>query len=235
MKRPLTLHGSLPGLRHILLFFRPRLRRHHRLVAASSLAMLAEVVLGTLEPWPLKFIFDHVLGAHRGRMSAFSAFESLDVSTIITVSALAIILIAGARALADYASTLGFARAANRVLAEVRGDLYRHVQGLSLSFHNKARSGDLLLRLMNDVNQLRDVAVTAVVPLVADRAGPVRDGWGHDLAALETGCARPHDAPVILALDGAAHRANPASGAMPNGSGNPRWRPPRPRRSERSR
>ena len=35
---------------------------------ARSLALLAEVSLGTLEPWPLKFIFDNVLGSqHRGR------------------------------------------------------------------------------------------------------------------------------------------------------------------------
>jgi ATP-binding cassette subfamily B protein len=160
------------------------------MLVASSLAMLAEVALGILEPWPLKFIFDHVLGARRpGRTSIFSAFEALDALTIIAGSALAIIAIAGARALADYGSTVGFARVANRVLAEVRGDLYRHLQGLSLSFHYKARSGDLLLRLMNDVNQLRDVAVTAVVPLVADAlvlAGMVAVMiWLHwELAAL---------------------------------------------------
>jgi ATP-binding cassette subfamily B protein len=133
------------------------------------LALLAEVVLGTLEPWPLKFIFDHILGVrHSRRSSGFSAFEALDASTITTISALLIILISGLRALADYASTIGFARVANRVLTEVRGDLYRHLQGLSLSFHNRARSGDLLLRIMNDVNQLRDVAVTAALPLFGD-------------------------------------------------------------------
>ena len=169
MKRPRTLHESLPGLGQMLRFFRPRLRAHRGLLAASALAMLAEVALGTLEPWPLKFIFDHVLGAHRsGRPSILPAFEATDATTIVTASALAIILIAGARALADYVSTIGFARVANRVLAGVRGDLYRHIQGLSLSFHHKARGGDLLLRLMNDVNQIRDVAVTAFVPLVAD-------------------------------------------------------------------
>jgi ATP-binding cassette subfamily B protein len=169
MKRLRTLQESLPDLRHICLFFWPRLRKQHRLAAVSLLALLAEVALGTLEPWPLKFIFDHVLGAqHRGRSSVFSAFEALDALTVITGSALAIILISGLRALADYGSTIGFARVANRVLTDLRADLYRHLQGLSLSFHNNARSGDLLLRIMNDVNQLRDVAVTAVLPLVAD-------------------------------------------------------------------
>ena len=51
---------------------------------------------GTLAP---EFIFDHVLGArHRGRSSGFLAFESLESSTIIAFSALAIIMISGLRA-----------------------------------------------------------------------------------------------------------------------------------------
>ena len=54
------------------------------------------------------------------------------------------------------------------MLTTVRGELYRHLHGLSLSFHNRARSGDLLLRILHDVNLLRDVAVTAALPLVAD-------------------------------------------------------------------
>jgi ATP-binding cassette, subfamily B, bacterial len=169
MTRPHTLHQSLPGLRHIVRFFWPRLRKHNHLVVASLLAMFAEVILGTLEPWPLKFIFDQVLGARRrGRLALFSAFESLDPPTVIIGSAVAIVLIAGLRALADYASTIGFTRVANRVLTELRADLYRHLQDLSLSFHNRSRSGDLLLRLTNDIHKLRDMAVTAALPLVAD-------------------------------------------------------------------
>ena len=169
MKPPQTLHESLPGLRHIFWFFWPRLRRQNRLVVGSFLAMFAEVVLGTLEPWPLKFIFDQVLGTRRhGHSNLLSAFESLDTPTVIAVSAVAIILLAGLRAVADYASTIGFTRVANRVLTELRADVYRHLQGLSLSFHNRSRSGDLLLRLTSDISKLRDMAVTAALPLVAD-------------------------------------------------------------------
>jgi ATP-binding cassette subfamily B protein len=133
------------------------------------LALLAEVGLRILEPWPLKFIFDHVLGTkRRGGSAVLPSVVALDPATIITVSALAIVIINGLRALADYGSTIGFTRIANRVLTAVRGELYRHLHGLSLSFHNRARSGDLLLRIMHDVNLLRDVAVTAALPLVAD-------------------------------------------------------------------
>jgi ATP-binding cassette subfamily B protein len=169
MKRPRTLPESLPGLRHIFAFVRPRLGRHWALIAGSVLALLAEVVLSTLEPWPLKFIFDHVLGSKRRSSSLLAAYlEQWPPSTIVTVSALAIVVICGLRSYSDYLSTVGFSRVANRILSQIRAEVYLHLQTLSLSFHAKSRGGDLLLRVMADVNQLRDVAVTAALPLCAD-------------------------------------------------------------------
>ena len=49
----------------------------------------------------------------------------------------------------------------------MRAQLYRHVQYLSLSFHTKARTGDLVIRCINDVAMLQDVAVTALLPTFA--------------------------------------------------------------------
>jgi len=153
MKRPRTLPESLPGLRQIFVSLQPHLYRQRALLAGSVLALLAEVVLSTLEPWPLKFIFDHVLGSQRRSGSAVVALvEGWEPATIVTASALAIIVLSGLRSLADYVSTVGFARVANRILAEIRGQVYLHLQGLSLSFHTQARAGDLLLRIMADVN-----------------------------------------------------------------------------------
>jgi ATP-binding cassette subfamily B protein len=164
-----TLRQSLPGLRQILTHLWPYLRKQRVLVVGSLCALLLEVGLGTLEPWPLKFIFDHVIGSkRRGAATASSLADGLEPFALISISALALIVISGLRSLADYVSTIGFARIANRMLTEVRAELYLHLHGLSLSFHTRARGGDLLLRVMSDVNQLRDVAVTAALPLFAD-------------------------------------------------------------------
>src|SRR5262249_26234572 len=134
----------------------------------SLLALIAEVVLRTLEPWPLKFIIDHLLRVKTtSRFSFLQIPEWISPNTIITVAALAIIVLTGLRALADYANTVGFALVGNRVLTQVRGELYRHLQRLSLTYHTKAKSGDLVIRLMSDVNIMKDVVVTAALPLVA--------------------------------------------------------------------
>jgi ATP-binding cassette subfamily B protein len=117
----------------------------------------------------LKFIIDHVLGGkHSHGRVILPWVERLDAFTIIVLSVLAIVILTGLRALADYANTIGFALVGNRVLTQVRGEVYRHLQGLSLSFHTKARSGDLILRVMSDVNMLKDATVTALLPLLAN-------------------------------------------------------------------
>jgi ATP-binding cassette subfamily B protein len=167
-KRPPTLAQSWPSLRRILAHFAPALRRHRPLLAASLLALVAEVGLLALEPWPLKFIFDHVFGSKHHAHGLPELLNGLDPASLITLAALAIVVITGLRALAAYGTTVSFARLSNRVLTEARGELYHHLQRLSLSFHARARSGDLTMRLMSDINMLKDVVVTALLPLLVN-------------------------------------------------------------------
>jgi ATP-binding cassette subfamily B protein len=160
-------HGkdAVPSLWRLLLFFRPQVQEHRALLAGSMVALFLEVLFRLLEPWPLKFVFDEVL--HPGRHVRHALWPQLagtDPTPLLTGAAVAWIGITGLRALASYWSTVGFARIGNRVLAQLRVRLYRHVQFLSLSFHSKAKSGDLMLRVISDVALLQDVAVTAFLP-----------------------------------------------------------------------
>ena len=169
MKRPRKLLESLPGLRRVLRYLGPSLRKQRLLIATSLFAMLAEVGLRALEPWPLKWIFDHLFHGkgHRGPPGS-PAPSGLDPTTLIALAALAIILLRGLRAVAAYGNRVGFALVSSRVLTEVRGKLFSHLQRLSLSFHTRARSGDLTLRVLSDVNTLKDAAVTALLPLLVN-------------------------------------------------------------------
>ena len=54
------------------------------------------------------------------------------------------------------------------MLSQVRASLYSHLQRLPLSYHTGAKSGDLTLRVISDVGTLRDVAVTAFLPLLGN-------------------------------------------------------------------
>jgi ATP-binding cassette, subfamily B, bacterial len=145
----------------------PIIRKQRSILTASFLALFAEVALQILQPWPLKFVIDRIVFSKglEGQ-EIFPFIESLDTTTLLIVSSVGLVAIVGLKALAIYSSTIGFAIVGNRILTEVRNSLFRHVQYLSLSFHTKARSGDLLLRVMNDVNMLKEVSVTAFLPLL---------------------------------------------------------------------
>ena len=157
---------AAPGLWRFARYFWPHLRGEWLLILGSFAALFAEVALQLLEPWPLKLVLDHVLASPRS--AAWPVIlNAVDPTILLTLIAIGLVAIAGLRALASYANTVGFALVGNRVLTKVRSALFRHLQYLSLSFHTRARSGELALRVMSDVSVINDVAVTALLPLFA--------------------------------------------------------------------
>jgi ATP-binding cassette subfamily B protein len=162
------IQKSLPGLWRITRYFWPHLKQYRALMACSFLALIVEVGLRLLEPWPLKFVFDYIIGQRRAPKKPLPDYlAAMDPVTLLTVAALFVVVITCLRALASYWETIGFAKLGNRALTKVRNQLYRHVQYLSLSFHTQARTGDLVVRLIGDVGMLQDVAVTALLPMLA--------------------------------------------------------------------
>ncbi|MDO5057450.1 MAG: ABC transporter ATP-binding protein [Lautropia sp.] len=153
-------------IRRILRRFRPYMKGQGGLMVASLTALLLSTLMRLLEPWPLAFVVDHVLEAGRGNDRPLPL--GLDMMSLIWLAAGAVIVTAALRALAGYLSTVGFARIGNVVLSKARNALYLKLLGLSMSFHQRMRSGDLALRLVNDVGQLREVTVSAVLPMLAN-------------------------------------------------------------------
>ncbi len=169
MARPQKITEIAPGLWQIVRRFQPYIRQQWVLVLGGLAALLAQVGLRLLEPWPLKFVFDEVITSTPNQgQSGVPWIDGLSPTVLLWGSAIALVVFTGLRALADYGSTVGFALVGNRVLTQVRNDLYQHLQNLSLSFHNQARSGDLTIRVISDVGLLKDVVVTALLPMVGN-------------------------------------------------------------------
>ncbi len=167
MGRPKTVNDSFFRFRQVMRHFSPELRKEKALIAGSMVALLSSVVLRILEPWPLKLVLDQALHWNNPKKTDFlERFSSLEPSTLLGLTALSLVVIVALRATSDYYKTIAFALIGNRVMTRIRGRLYRHLQALSLSFHDKARSGDLLVRMIGDIKLMRDVAVSALLPLL---------------------------------------------------------------------
>src|SRR5574341_1345444 len=169
MARPEKVHDILYSFTRMLRRFWPYIRRQKMLAIGALLALCAETGLQILEPWPLKFVLDRVITTSpTGGSSGFAIVDSLTPMTLLALAAAAIIVTSGLRALATYYNTICFALVGNRVLTEVRSALYRQMQCLSLSFHTHAKKGDLIVRVIGDVGSLKDITVTAILPLLGN-------------------------------------------------------------------
>lgn len=164
-KKPKDLREAIPGLKRLLPHVRPHLRRQRVLIAGGGTAMGLEVAMRLLEPWPMKFVLDGVIG----QLGADLSSEQPDnLQQVLVLACLGLLLVVVMRAAASYAMTVCFALAGNRLLTSVRADAFAHMQKLSLTFHDKARTGDLVQRITSDVGRVKEVAVTAALPLTGN-------------------------------------------------------------------
>jgi ATP-binding cassette, subfamily B, bacterial len=167
MARPQKVRELAPRLRVVIRRFWPYTRSYRWLMAGSMVALLAEVLLRLVEPWMLALVIDKVI-MRQGRASTLPIVGPVAPTTVLTVASVGLVLAVGLRAGAVYLGTVGFALMANRVLSQIRADVYRHLHKLSLSFHTRARGGDLTVRVIGDVGLLSDVVVTAALPLLGN-------------------------------------------------------------------
>ena len=169
MAKRKSFTASLPSLRRIVRQFWPYIRPQARLLLGAFLSLLTETAMRLLEPWPLKLIFDRIIlpsgfNLHSHNIEALAGLSPL---MVLSLFAVALVVIAIARGGAAYFSTVGMAVSATHIMSDIRGELYAHIQRLSLSFHTRAKSGDLITRVTYDIERLREVTVVAALPLVA--------------------------------------------------------------------
>ncbi|NCJ07577.1 ATP-binding cassette domain-containing protein [Synechococcales cyanobacterium C] len=168
-KRPKTVKSACKGLRRIMQRFWPEIRKERFLLTLAWVGLIGEILAQLLEPWPLKLIFDHIIIPDATELPLPIPFlNNLPQLLLLTLLTLGIILATALKAGASYMSLVSLSIASSRIIAEIRAKLYGHLQRLSLSFHSKARNGDLITRIINDIDRLREVTITAAVPLMVN-------------------------------------------------------------------
>ncbi|MEL6492616.1 MAG: ABC transporter ATP-binding protein [Cyanobacteria bacterium J06621_3] len=167
--KPKNIQQALPGLQRLVRRFWPQIAKQKGLLTLAGLALIAKVLSRLIAPWPLKLIFDFVLvpDAHNAELD-WPLLRDMSTSMLLFVLSFAIIATSLLRATAAYISLVGLSVAASRIIADIRADLYAHIQQLSLSFHYQSKSGDLITRITSDIDTLRSATVNATLPLIVD-------------------------------------------------------------------
>ena len=97
-------------------------------------------------------------------------FSRMDVLNFLCLFA---IFIAITKNVFDFITQTIFVVISQHVIANLRNALYIHLQQYSYSFFNKQRSGDLISRVINDVEIINNVSIKNVVNLLRDLSSVV--------------------------------------------------------------
>lgn len=146
-----------PTIRYVIGRLSGFIRPHWHSLGMSVLMLVALAALELLKPWPLKFIVDGVLGD--AALTGTTLYLLIGVTT-------AIVGLAAFEGLISYKQTEFVNRAGRTIIFDLRAALFSHVQRLSLEYHNRKQSGDLITRVTGDVKALKEVLVDSVVEII---------------------------------------------------------------------
>jgi ATP-binding cassette subfamily B protein len=155
----------------IVLRFRRFLRPQLPKLGLALVGALGFTIVTLLEPWPLQILFDVVL-LHRkihikvpGLKLGF--LTQVEPHALLTGCVVAVLVLAVLRGQFYYMENVFAATSGQDVVMSIRREMFAHLQKLSLSFHRRAKAGDMLMRLTGDILLLREMVVTAVVNIMS--------------------------------------------------------------------
>ena len=117
-----------------------------------------------LKPWPLKVIIDNVLSGKPVPWGLESVFSPATLLIAAVIGLVVIYIVLGGITLLNNYTTI---KIGQKMVNDLRGDLYAHLQRLSLAFHNRRKVGDLLYRVTADTYAIQSLTMNGVFPIVS--------------------------------------------------------------------
>jgi subfamily B ATP-binding cassette protein MsbA len=132
----------------LLLYLKP----HRRALVGGGLCALVVAAAGGLIAWLVKPVMDDVFVKH-----------DLLMLKLVPLALLGAYVLKG---LGSYGGSYLMASVGERVLAELRRELYVHIQGMPLAFFTRLHSGDLRARIVNDVGRIARLSSLLLVDTI---------------------------------------------------------------------
>ena len=114
-----------------------------------------------LKPWPIKVIIDSVLG---GQPLPGGLGAGLTPGALLLAACVALVVIYAALGAVTVLSNYTTISIGQRMVRDLRSDLYAHLHRLSMAFHGRAQSGDLLYRVTADTFALQALTMNCLFP-----------------------------------------------------------------------
>ncbi|HEV8316189.1 MAG TPA: ABC transporter ATP-binding protein [Vicinamibacterales bacterium] len=132
--------------------FGPELWIYRRTMMRSYAYRILAIGATLVAPWPLKIIIDHVLSSRPLPSPLHQFLSHTSPQRIVVAMALAIVTVTAVRALAEFLQTTTSARLREQLNVRIRDRMLAHVETLPPTIHTAHRSGELVMRLVDDVD-----------------------------------------------------------------------------------
>ena len=117
-----------------------------------------------LKPWPLQVVIDDVLG---GKVPGFVLLQGWSPLALLGLACLGIVavqFVSGALTLLHNYTAIGVGQ---RMVNDLQGSLYSHLQRLSLAFHSRQKVGDIMFRITGDSFAVQTMLMNGVLPIIS--------------------------------------------------------------------
>ncbi|HEV2336673.1 MAG TPA: ABC transporter ATP-binding protein [Stellaceae bacterium] len=148
--------------------FLPYLKAHRWRVAWALAQVFLVAGVELMKPWPLQIVIDYVLGGKPPPGGGpLRDLLSLPPGVLLFFACGAIVVVhcsAGALTLLHNYTTI---RVGQSMVNDLRGDLYAHLQRLSLAYHGRQRVGDLMYRITADSFAVQTMLMNGLLPILS--------------------------------------------------------------------
>jgi ATP-binding cassette subfamily B protein/subfamily B ATP-binding cassette protein MsbA len=145
-----------------------RMRPHLGRLAFAILGVVLAAGLEVLKPWPLKIVIDNVL---RGAplAGAWVPARALDLAptALLAWACLGLVALYLMLGLVSVFNNYVSISIGQRMVNELRAEMFDHLQRLSLSFHRRRGIGDLMVRIAYDAFSVQQIAMNGLFPLLS--------------------------------------------------------------------
>jgi ATP-binding cassette subfamily B protein len=117
-----------------------------------------------LKPWPLQVVIDDVLGGKAVGVVALDGWSPLALLGLACFAMVVIQLVGGAMTLLHNYTAIDVGQ---RMVNDLRGTLYSHLQRLSLAFHSRQKVGDLMFRITGDSFAVQTLLMNGLLPIIS--------------------------------------------------------------------
>ncbi|WML51303.1 ABC transporter ATP-binding protein [Neobacillus sp. PS3-12] len=145
------------SIRRYLQFVKP----YRRQIYLTIIIGLIKFSIPLIIPLLIKYVVDDIVGN-----SHLIQHEKITKLLYIMISMVVIFVIL--RPPIEYFRQYYAQWTANKILYEIRDKLYSHIQKLSFKFYANNRSGEIISRMINDVEQTKDFVITGLMNLWLD-------------------------------------------------------------------